>query len=161
MAYHPLTDFIALTRRGPDGVVFERMPGLDYVVAALGRAGLSAIWVGQTAPTANESVTVWVRPANPSWTTEGTVLLWNATSLAYEPATPALWSELFVRLGLGPALTTWRAQTFYGAAAPVSGAHERGDKVWNTQPSPGGAVGWVCVTAGAPGVWRSFGAIAP
>lgn len=46
-----------------------------------------------------------------------------------------------------------------GEAPPSSGKHERGDKVWNTAPSAGGVIGWVCVTAGTPGTWKAFGAI--
>lgn len=48
----------------------------------------------------------------------------------------------------------------YGSAAPVSGTWVRGDIVWNTAPSAAGTVGWVCVTAGTPGTWKTFGTIA-
>jgi hypothetical protein len=34
-----------------------------------------------------------------------------------------------------------------------------GDIVWNTAPSPGGYMRWVCTTAGSPGTWNTFGAI--
>jgi hypothetical protein len=47
-----------------------------------------------------------------------------------------------------------------GVAAPVSGSYSAGDIVWNSAPSPGGNVGWVCVTAGTPGEWKAFGSIA-
>lgn len=42
---------------------------------------------------------------------------------------------------------------------PKSGNYKRGDIVWNESPSAGSSIGWVCVVAGAPGVWLSFGAI--
>jgi hypothetical protein len=45
-------------------------------------------------------------------------------------------------------------------APPVSGSYSVGDVVWNSAPSPGGNVGWVCITAGAPGTWKAFGTIA-
>lgn len=32
-----------------------------------------------------------------------------------------------------------------------------GDKAWNTAPSIGQPIGWVCVAAGMPGTWGSFG----
>jgi len=47
----------------------------------------------------------------------------------------------------------------YGGAAPTSGTYERGDIVWDSTPSAGGFMGWVCVTAGTPGTWKTFGAI--
>ena len=46
-----------------------------------------------------------------------------------------------------------------GTNAPGSGDWLRGDKVWNTAPSIGGHIGWVCVTAGTPGIWKPFGVI--
>jgi len=46
-----------------------------------------------------------------------------------------------------------------GVAAPASGEHAQGDIVWNRDPAAGGTVGWVCVTGGTPGTWKSFGAI--
>jgi len=49
---------------------------------------------------------------------------------------------------------------FPGAAAPASGTYRQGDVIWNTAPSAGGNMGWVCVAAGSPGTWKSFGAIA-
>lgn len=46
-----------------------------------------------------------------------------------------------------------------GATAPTSGAHYVGEIVYNTAPSAAGTIGWVCVTAGTPGTWKTFGAI--
>lgn len=92
MSYDPQTDFLGLMRRVGASVELERMPGLDYVVAALARAGLINLYVGQTAPTSNQSTTVWFQPASPSWTAEGIVRIWNG--IAYVPATPALWQTL-------------------------------------------------------------------
>lgn len=36
---------------------------------------------------------------------------------------------------------------------------EVGDRCLNSNPTPGGASGWVCTTAGTPGVWKTFGTI--
>lgn len=101
MSYTPTTDFLALLRQTGAGVRSERMPGLDYVVSALARAGLITLFAGAAAPIANQSTTVWFRPSVPSWTTEGTVFLWNAAIGAYAPATPVLWSYLFLALSQG------------------------------------------------------------
>ena len=46
-----------------------------------------------------------------------------------------------------------------GSAAPTSGYYFSGDVVMNSAPSAGGYVGWVCVTGGNPGTWKTFGAI--
>ena len=46
-----------------------------------------------------------------------------------------------------------------GSYAPTTGAHAVGDIVWNLTPTPGGFAGWICVVAGTPGTWNTFGAI--
>ncbi len=43
--------------------------------------------------------------------------------------------------------------------APTSGSFTQGDIVWNSNPQPGNFVGWVCVKAGNPGMWATFGEI--
>ena len=91
MSYNPATDFLGLLRLVGSGVRSERMPGLDYVVAALARAGMFALSVGQTAPTVNQASTLWFQPAIPSWTAEGTLYIWNPVAGVYQQATPALW----------------------------------------------------------------------
>lgn len=45
------------------------------------------------------------------------------------------------------------------SSIPGSGTYAVGDIVWNSTPSAGGNIGWVCVTAGTPGTWKSFGSI--
>jgi hypothetical protein len=39
---------------------------------------------------------------------------------------------------------------------PTAGTYDRGDIVWNTSPTPGSWVGFVCTTAGSPGTWKGF-----
>ncbi len=46
-----------------------------------------------------------------------------------------------------------------GGAAPASGTHVAGEIVFNTAPTAGGYVGWVCTSGGTPGTWKTFGAI--
>lgn len=46
-----------------------------------------------------------------------------------------------------------------GTAAPTSGTWARGDVFYNTSPTAGGTIGWVCTVAGTPGTWKTFGAI--
>lgn len=49
----------------------------------------------------------------------------------------------------------------FGTSPPLLGSrtYERGEVVYNDQPTAGGTIGWVCTTAGAPGTWKTFGAI--
>lgn len=42
---------------------------------------------------------------------------------------------------------------------PVKGTFSVGDICWNSQPKVGGHVGWICLRAGSPGSWYSFGMI--
>lgn len=44
-------------------------------------------------------------------------------------------------------------------SAPTVGTYAVGDVVYNSAPAAGGTMGWVCVTAGTPGTWKTFGAI--
>jgi hypothetical protein len=54
----------------------------------------------------------------------------------------------------------YSARILSGPAAPITGSWWKvGDIVWNTAPTAGGNMGWVCTAAGAPGVWKTFGAI--
>lgn len=115
MSYTPTTDFLALLRGTSGGERVASVPGLDYVVAALARAGLFALFVSQTAPSANQATTVWFKPATPSWTAEGIVFLWNSFTGHYEVATAALWSALFTS-----AVSGYNFQSVPGAAAAVA-----------------------------------------
>lgn len=114
MAYNSLTDFMALIRSVGSSAELERMPGLDYVMAALARAGLFELYVGQTPPTTNQVNTVWLRPSLPSWVAEGTVFLWNSGAAAYQVATPTLWNAL-----LAPATVDYSFQSAKAASATI------------------------------------------
>lgn len=105
MSYGATADFLALIRLTAGGARMERMPGLDYVVAAMSRAGMFNLSVGQTAPTESQPNTVWLKPSlGGSWTVESTVYLWDDSVSAYEPATPALWAAMFAVGQLFPSI---------------------------------------------------------
>lgn len=55
--------------------------------------------------------------------------------------------------------TVGKRREFYGSAAPSSGSYQVGDRVWNTAPTAGGTMGWVCTAGGTPGTWKTFGAV--
>jgi hypothetical protein len=46
-----------------------------------------------------------------------------------------------------------------GTSSPQGGGYSEGDIVWNSEPNPGGHIGWVCIKAGNPGIWSPFGRI--
>lgn len=101
MAYTPTTDFLGLLRQTSGGAVLTRMPGLDFVLDALFRAGMFQLSVGQVAPIVNQATTAWFQPALPSWTAEGILFLWDVATGQYEVATPALWIALLSGSGGG------------------------------------------------------------
>ena len=59
-----------------------------------------------------------------------------------------------------PTFTIGTTTQTYGSAAPTTSTNVVGNIVWNTVPAASGNIGWVCVTAGTPGTWKTFGAIA-
>jgi hypothetical protein len=54
---------------------------------------------------------------------------------------------------------SWNVYQGGGTAAPNSGVWQRGAIIFNSAPSPGSPVGWVCTASGEPGSWSRFGAI--
>jgi hypothetical protein len=46
-----------------------------------------------------------------------------------------------------------------GIAAPTSGTWKQGDIVSNSAAASGAYAGWICVAAGTPGTWKTFGLI--
>jgi hypothetical protein len=62
-----------------------------------------------------------------------------------------------VQVGLGNGAIR---NNFRATAIPTVGDWLQGDVVYNSAPSAGGTVGWVCVTSGTPGTWKTFGTIA-
>jgi hypothetical protein len=106
MSYNPATDFLGLWRNIAGQVSKLEMPGLDYVVAALARAGLFTLSVSATAPVANQSTTAWLQAAVPTWSAEGVLQLWNPALAAYAPATAALFLDL-LQASAGQNGTSW------------------------------------------------------
>ena len=85
-------------------------------------------------------------------------IVWNRTwedndsnnTLGWIKTGGASWREI------GPVLSRRRRE---GTAPPTAGDWIVGDIFWNTNPSSGLPIGWVCVAAGTPGTWRGFGAV--
>lgn len=51
------------------------------------------------------------------------------------------------------------SRVFSSLSVPSSGTWQRGDIVFNSQPSAGGFIGWACTSSGTPGTWKTFGSI--
>lgn len=71
-------------------------------------------------------------------------------------ATPLLAPNIHL---VNQVMNSWNPRISYASSIPVSGTWARGDIVWNTAPAASGFAGWECVSAGSPGVWKSFGPI--
>lgn len=46
-----------------------------------------------------------------------------------------------------------------GDSIPTEGMFTKGDICWNSTPTPGNYVGWICIADGSPGTWATFGVI--
>lgn len=49
--------------------------------------------------------------------------------------------------------------TIWASSAPASGVWAVGDVTYNTTPTSGGSIGWVCTAGGPSATWKTFGAI--
>ncbi len=47
----------------------------------------------------------------------------------------------------------------YNITFPITGNYNKGDLIYNTNPTPGSYVGWICTVSGTPGTWNTFGLI--
>ena len=54
---------------------------------------------------------------------------------------------------------SWNAYRGEGKGAPAQGTWQRGDTIYNSAPSTGSPIGWVCTASGEPGTWSRFGTI--
>lgn len=88
----------------------------------------------------------------------------NFRSILNSSYTGELYSSMASHGGSSLILSTQSSGNNYGElrydnSVPDSGDYRRGDIIFNTTPSIGGHVGWVCVTSGNPGTWNKFGLI--
>lgn len=84
------------------------------------------------------------------------------------PANPVVWQNNVYSgttsaptNSIGYATTNSQGQRIvFANSAPTSGTWLAGDLVYDVSPSAGSNVGWVCVTGGSPGTWKTWGTIA-
>jgi hypothetical protein len=84
------------------------------------------------------------------------IVRWKRTLMTFPPGTKPGYAALWPHQGLyfgGKHIT-------YAVAAPTTGTWAVGDITYNTAPTAGGTIGWVCTASGTPGTWKTFGAIA-
>lgn len=136
MVFNPATDFLGLWRNIAGQVSKLEMPGLDYVVAALARAGFITLSVSGTAPVVSQSVTAWLRTAVPSPSAEGTLFLWDPVAGVYVPATPALFLDM-LQAAAGQNGVSWWHGT---GGPPINTVGNNGDYAIRTD-EPGGIYG--------------------
>ncbi len=134
MAYNYLTDFVGLWRAVPSGVEKGEMPGLDFVVAALGRAGILNLVISGSPPVVNQDTTAWFKPSAspPDYAAEGVLYLWNGS--AYVPATPALFYT-FLTASIGTIVAIW-----FVTGVPSNAIGKDGDIAFRID-APGGTYG--------------------
>jgi hypothetical protein len=114
--------------------------GVDFWMSN-SASGTSASW-GWTGYASNTQGDIWNRgsgASNPNFKfqTAGYLLTSDGPSAAFRRAVRR-------EVGLGP---------------PVSGTWGRGDKIENPDSTAGGTEGWICVTPGTPGTWKTYGSI--
>ncbi len=136
MVYDPTKDFVGLWRNTAGQLSKEQMPGLDFVVAALARAGLITLSVSATPPVVSQSTTAWLQAAVPSYSAEGVLHLWDPDTSAYVLATQALLFEM-LQTAAGASGVSWWV-TAGGPPANVIGGN--GDFAIRTD-EPGGVFG--------------------
>lgn len=136
MAFNPATDFLGLWRNIAGQVSKLEMPGLDYVVAALSRAGVISLAVSATAPVANQSTTAWLQAAVPSYSAEGVLFLWNGTLATYQPATAALFLNLLQATAGQNGVSWWTS----AGGPPLNTVGNNGDFAVRTD-TPNGVYG--------------------
>ena len=84
----------------------------------------------------------------------------NSASALYtnKGSTGPVMQNGYAVMNVGDAVSSAKVRLL-NSAAPVTGTFEQGDIVYNNAPTAGGFIGWVCVTGGTPGTWKTFGAI--
>lgn len=143
MVFNPATDFLALWRNVAGTVSKVEMPGLDYVVAALARAGLITLSVSATAPVVSQSTTAWLKAAVPSYSAEGALFLWDKVTTAYLPATAALLLQMLEASAGQNGVSWWTS----AGGPPINTVGNNGDFAVRTD-APNGIYG-----PKAAGVW--------
>lgn len=73
---------------------------------------------------------------------------------------PELTNKVIIEYHTGEVIASANTYlTLYAENIPASGTYKVGDRIINTKVVTGGNEGWICVEAGTPGVWLSYGVV--
>lgn len=128
-------------------------------------------------PNPHQSVGIWMVFSSPNYTSDPRT--WrvkdnrchdNLTNpFTFNPANErfngvADWSgNIFTGPNTGQFRGAWmyHRNILFGLTPPTEaeGEFQRGDIIFNANPSAGGILGWVCVSGGSPGTWKTIGSI--
>lgn len=93
-------------------------------------------------------------------TSKGSVYRGNASLNGGAGVYSEAYDDMIVSMNRG-ASGTGSGDLFWTAAIPSTEqpnmSHNRGDVAYNRNAAAGGTIGWICVTAGKPGIWKSLG----
>lgn len=150
-------------RCGSHGIYVENQDGASIVGNTVVASDRSAICVG-TARGVQVLSNVVIDPDAAATGSQAGLHLINGAAnvvaignrIESRAATPYVPSVIDQSTGGGNSVETQQRR---GLAPPSSGLWARGDVVWNAEPWPGAPLGWVCTSAGTPGVWSVFGRI--
>lgn len=146
--------------------------GAENMASAVGKqdSSLTAFTYGVTSETVN--LDAWkfkFIPANSCWGYEFAnnagftpIRLPNAASSVYtaKALSGPIFQNGYAVMPTNATSVTSAKVRLLDTAAPTTGTYDVGDIVYNSAPAAGGTIGFVCTTAGTPGTWKTFGAIA-
>ncbi|MUU72423.1 glycosyl hydrolase family 28-related protein [Pseudarthrobacter sp. GA104] len=96
-------------------------------------------------------------------TSKGSVYRGNASLNGGAGVYAEAYDDMVVSMNRGSS-GTGSGDVFWTTAIPSTEqpgmTHNRGDVAYNRTPTAGGTVGWICVAAGKPGIWKSLGTVA-
>jgi hypothetical protein len=160
VVYNSATNRLGLGTEEPNGAFSVAEDGVEVIV---GTRDAVRGYVGTHASNALDIITD--NTARITITASGNITLGN-TKLA--PVQVSVHGKLAVRVNTpdsevdlhvnGAVKFNNKLQTT-GRTYPTAGSYNAGDIVWNSEPRINQYVGWICVQAGAPGIWEPFGKI--
>jgi hypothetical protein len=158
--YNPSNDRLGLGTEEPNAGLSVCEDGLEVVV---GTREQSRGMVGTYASNPFDIITDDTPRISVS--ANGDILLGNK---GVEPVQVSVHGKLAIRVNTpdpevdlhvnGPVRIHGRLHC-YDESYPTDGTYRLGDTIWNSNPQPGKPIGWVCVRAGTPGTWATFGTI--
>lgn len=153
----------------------EQPANIGAAMSLITRSGIAAFaWPGDPATDKKQVVGKYIVPTiDNTYVFQATTVIADATTGGTEPTWPTTIGATVVDHNVVWTNVGHSAEIRYlapydqfrSSAPPIAspdpgqGYFRQGTIVWNTNPTPGGNVGWVCTTSGYPGIWKPFGII--